>query len=136
MSWDNVEVLRAAFAAFNDRGIESAIDSFEHLLSDDFELEEATEVPDRERHGGRSGFLANLRKFEEEFEDLRVEPVSVVDLGDRLIVDVAISGRGRVSGAPIDARFAQLWSMRDGKAVSLRDYATKSEALGAARLSE
>ena len=66
----------------------------------------------------------------------RGDLAAVVDLGDRLVVDVAISGRGRVSGAYIDARFAQLWLIRDGKAVSLRDYATKSEALEAARSSE
>jgi ketosteroid isomerase-like protein len=32
--------------------------------------------------------------------------------------------------------FAQLWTIRDGRAVALRDYATKDEALEAAGLSE
>jgi ketosteroid isomerase-like protein len=32
--------------------------------------------------------------------------------------------------------FAQLWTVREGKAASLQDYATKAEALEAAGLSE
>ena len=47
-----------------------------------------------------------------------------------------MSGRGKGSGAPVEVTFAQLWSMRDGKAVGLRDYATKSEALEAVALRE
>jgi hypothetical protein len=35
----------------------------------------------------------------------------------------------------VEATIAQLGSLRDGKAVSLRDYATKSEAVEAAGLS-
>ena len=59
-----------------------------------------------------------------------------MDLGDRLVVVVSMSGRGKGSGAPVEVTFAQLWSMRDGKAVGLRDYATKSEALEAVALRE
>ena len=53
-----------------------------------------------------------------------------------VIVVVSMSGRGQGSSVPVEMTFAQLWSLRDGKAVSLRDYATRAEALAAVGLSE
>jgi ketosteroid isomerase-like protein len=55
-----------------------------------------------------------------------------VELGESLVVVVAIAGRGRAGGAPVETTIAQLWTLRNGRAVSLRDYPTKQEALEAA----
>ena len=136
MSQENVETLREMFAVVNDRGVQAATGAFGHLLDPEFELEEASNVPDRENHSGRDAFIANMAKLEESFEELRIEPIEFVDLGDKLVVVVSISGRGRGGGAPVEGRIAQLWTLSDGRAKSLRDYATKSEALEAAGLSE
>jgi ketosteroid isomerase-like protein len=136
MSEQNVETLRSCFALANDRGIDVATDAFSHLLDDEFTLEEAVEVPDSESYRGKEAFIANLRKLEEEFDELRIEPREFVDLGDRVVVVVSMAGRGRASGAAVEVTFAQLWSLRDGKAMSLRDFATKAEALEAVGLRE
>ncbi len=136
MSQENVDTVREMFAIFNDRGVEAATIAFGHLLSPDFGLEEAAELPDPGAFTGRDAFIANLAKLAEAFEELRMEPLEVVDLGDNVVVVVSISGRGRGGSAPVEATFAQLWSLRDGKAVSLRDYATRGEALEAVGLSE
>jgi len=136
MSEENVEILREVFATVTDQGVRAATDGFRELLDPEFELEEASNVPDQESHSGRDAFIANMAKLEESFEELRIVPIEFVDLGDRLVVVVSIAGRGRAGGVPVETTVAQLWSLRDGKAVSLRDYATKSEALEAAGLSE
>jgi ketosteroid isomerase-like protein len=93
-------------------------------------------LPDPESYTGREAFVANLAKLEESFDELRLEPLEIVDLGDRIVVVVSMTGRGRGSSAPVEATFAQLWALRDGKAVSLQDYATKAEALEAAERAE
>jgi ketosteroid isomerase-like protein len=72
-----------------------------------------------------------MAKLEESFEELRLEPLEVVDLGEKIVVVVSMSGTGRGSTAPVEMTFAQLWSLREWKAVSLRDYATKADALEA-----
>jgi ketosteroid isomerase-like protein len=136
MSQENVEIMREMFALVNDRGVQAATEAFGDLLDPEFELEEASNVPDRESHSGREAFIANMAKLEESFEELRLEPVEFVDLGDKLVVELLIAGRGRAGGAPVETTIAQLWSLRNGKAVSLRDFATKSEALEAAGVSE
>jgi ketosteroid isomerase-like protein len=136
MSQENVETLRKLFAVVNDRGIGGAIEEFEDLLDPSFRLEEAEDLPDPETHtGGKQAFIANMGKLEEVFDEVRMEPLEFVDLDDKIVVVVSMYGRGRGSGAPVEMTFTQLWSVRDGKAVSLRDFATKSEALKAAGLS-
>ena len=134
MSQDNVETIRAMFAIFNDRGVQAATDAFGHLLASDFRLDESGELPDRGAYAGKEAFIANLAKLEEAFDEVRMEPLEIEDHGERVVVVVLLRGRGRGSSAQVETTFTQLWSLRDGKAVSLHDYATKGEALEAAGL--
>ena len=136
MSQENVEALREMFAILNERGVGAATEAFGELLAPDFALEEAAEMPDSEAYTGREAFIENMGKLEESTEELRLEPLEIVDLGEKVIVVVSMSGRGQGSSVPVEMAFAQLWSLRDGKAVSLRDYATRAEALEAVGLSE
>jgi ketosteroid isomerase-like protein len=136
MSQENVETIREMFAIVNDRGVKAASEAFGDLLAPDFGLEEAAGLPDPEAYTGREAFIDNMAKLEESFEELRMEPLEIVNLGKKVVVVVSMSGRGQGSGAPVEMTFAQLWSLRDGKAVSLRDYATRAEALEAVGLSE
>ncbi len=135
MSQENVETLRQVFAIVNDRGVAAATEAFGDLLSPEFTLEEAEELPDPDAYSGREAFIANLAKLEEAFDELRMDPVEIVDLDNHIVVVVSLRGRGR-GGVPVETTFAQLWSLRDGKAISLRDYATKTDALEAVGLAE
>jgi ketosteroid isomerase-like protein len=134
MSQENVELLRRCFAIANERGVDAAADAFGHLLDDEFGLEEATDMPDRDSYQGKDAFIANMKKLEQDFDQLRIQPLEFVDLGEKLVVVVSMAGRGRASGAPVELTFAQLWTLREGKAVSLHDYASKAEALEAVGL--
>jgi ketosteroid isomerase-like protein len=136
MSQENLDTIREMFALLNESGARAATDAFGHLLAPDFGLQEAADLPDPAVYTGREAFIENIAKLEDSFEELRLEPLEVVDLDDRVVVLVSMSGRGRESGAPVEATFAQLWTLRAGKAVSLRDYATKAEALEAVGLTE
>jgi ketosteroid isomerase-like protein len=136
MSEENVQAIREAFRIVNERGATAATEALGHLLDPDFRLDEASDVPDRETHAGKEAFIANLAKLEESFDELQMEPVEFVDLEDRVVVVVSMTGRGRGSDVPVTARFVQLWSIREGKALSLRDFATKAEALEAAGAQE
>jgi ketosteroid isomerase-like protein len=136
MSQENVEAISAMFAIVNERGVGAATEAFGDLLAPDFALEEAADLPDPEAYTGREAFIENMAKLEESFEELRMEPLEIVDLGEKVIVVVSMSGRGQGSSVPVEMTFAQLWSLRGGRAVSLRDYATRAEALEAVGRSE
>jgi ketosteroid isomerase-like protein len=132
MSQEKVQAIRDAFRIFNESGVAAATDAFEDLLDPAFRLGEASEVPDRETHSGKGAFIANLAKLEESFDALQMEPIEIEDLEDQIVVVVSMTARGRGSDVPVETTFAQLWSLRNGRAVTLLDYATKAEALEAA----
>jgi ketosteroid isomerase-like protein len=86
---------------------------------------------------GREGVRDFLtRDLFEGFDRFRAEPLAFEDLGDAVLVTVRYVGRGESSGIELDQTFATLYRLRDGKAVSMRDYPTRAEALEAAGLSE
>jgi hypothetical protein len=74
--------------------------------------------------------------FEAEIEGLGVEPVKLLDVGDKVIASVRISGRGKSSGAPVELTLFSVSTFRNGLAYRMRNYATMSEALEAAGLSQ
>ena len=78
-----------------------------------------------------------FEEFLEIFEDVAVEAEEIIDGGeDRVIVVLRMTARARLSGVETELRFATLFMLRDGRIVRGREYATKEEALEAARLSE
>ena len=45
-------------------------------------------------------------------------------------------GRSKATGIPVDMRFAQLWTLRDGQGVRMQLFASVEEALEAVGLQE
>ena len=45
-------------------------------------------------------------------------------------------GASKATGIPVDMRFAQVWTYRDGQAMRMQMYANPDEAIEAAGLSE
>jgi ketosteroid isomerase-like protein len=71
---------------------------------------------------------------DEGFDDFRAEPLEYEDLGDAVLVTTRYTGRGESTGLAIDQTFASLYRFREGRMVSMRDYATRAEALEAANV--
>ena len=69
------------------------------------------------------------------FEDFTIDIEDVFDAGEELAVFLRLSGRGRESGAQVDARMAHVWTIREGRAIRLRQYLDRAAALEAVRLS-
>ena len=57
-----------------------------------------------------------------------------LDAGDQVVAIVRQSGRSKTTGLPVDMRFAQLWTLSDGKQTRMRMYADPEEALRTAGL--
>lgn len=130
MSEENVEVARAAWKAYGDRGLEAALDYF----AEDIVCEDFPELPDRATYEGKEGFRERYRQFTETWGDFVMEPVEFIDAGDDVVVAViAMTGRGMGSDAPMDAAAVFVYEVRDGKIVRDRPFESRSEAFEAAR---
>jgi ketosteroid isomerase-like protein len=75
-------------------------------------------------------------QMDEAFENIHYEIEDLLDLGDRIVVRVRGSARGKGSGIRIDGTLGHVWTLRAGKAVRFDVYPTWQEALEAAGVSE
>ena len=66
-----------------------------------------------------------------EWHDYKVMPEEFVDRGDRVVVTVRLQGRGRGSGVEVDARFYDVYTLRDGLIVRMDQFTERSQALAA-----
>jgi ketosteroid isomerase-like protein len=72
----------------------------------------------------------------EAFEDIRLDPEELLDLGDRVLVTTKLSGHGAGSAASFSQQVFQLFTFRRGLVVRQHDFQDRAKALEAAGLSE
>ena len=128
MAEANVETLRRGYRALNRRDLTGVMDLIdENLVWDAGDLSPDGQSPTP----GRESFAVFVRSWIDAFEDFRIEPREVIELGPFLLAVVRQSGRGRASGAPIDIEIVHLWTIDDGRAIRLQSHRTRDSALEA-----
>jgi ketosteroid isomerase-like protein len=85
---------------------------------------------------GLEGMREMRADISETWEDYRFELEETVDLDEHLLVVGRILGRGAGSGVPINQPLATLWTFRGDKAVRVKSFMSRQEALEAAGRSE
>ena len=134
MSQENVDVVRAQFAAFGRGGLE-AVTRFWHPDIEWRAIEGALDDVGLMR--GEDAVRRYYQDWIDTVDHLQVEVVEVIaEGGEQVVVVVRNSGRGRVSGAPSTGRYYVACIVRDGRIVSGREYGTRVQALAAAGLPE
>ena len=134
MSQDNVDVVRAQFAAFGRGGLE-AVTRFWHPDIEWRAIEGALDDVGLMR--GEDAVRRYYQDWIDTVDHLQVEVVEVIaEAGEQVVVVVRNSGRGRVSGAPSTGSYYVACIVRDGRIVSGREYGTRVQALEAVGLRE
>jgi ketosteroid isomerase-like protein len=88
-----------------------------------------------ETYRGREAAFAAYRTWMDSWEGYRRDPKEIVDLGDRVLVLVRESGRGKGSGAPTEAQIAMILTFRRGRVVKHQEFLGWDEALETVGLS-
>jgi ketosteroid isomerase-like protein len=132
MSQENVEIVRVGLQAFARRDIE-AMDAFmrEHVAPD-AEFESVMTGQVYKGAQGARDMAADL------WETVDYVPATeeIIDLGERVVAVLQISGRGTRSGVPVSQRVAVVWTFEDERIVRGKSFASRAEALEAAELRE
>jgi uncharacterized protein len=122
------ETVRALFEAFN-RGDMGA---FLELCDPDIEWDLSRRLIDPEIYSGREGVGEFFEQQREVWEEApRMEIDELIDAGEDVVAFVRVRGRGKGSGVEVEAEIAQIWTIRDGKAIRLQYYGDRREALRA-----
>jgi ketosteroid isomerase-like protein len=128
MSQESLEMLRRAHERFREEGE----DVIYEYMDPDIELTAIEEMPGNRTHRGHAGVHDWFELLRESFGDFTWEPRNYADLGEHVLVDTQFIAEGRESGVPVEVTVYNLWTVQDGKAVRVRGYLNRSDALAAA----
>ncbi len=121
-----IAALRGAYAAFNRGDIDAAVQP----LDTDIKWSEPAEFPGGGTYHGREGAKRYLTQSRARAEVIS-EPERFIVAGTRIVVFV--HARVRPTGGKDsewqDVRLANVYTVRDGKAIQMRAFADRQEAL-------
>jgi ketosteroid isomerase-like protein len=84
---------------------------------------------------GFSEVEAATKDWLQSWEWFRIELEGLIDAGEKVVALTRSLGRPRGGASDVTAIRAEVWTMRDGKAIAFRGYADREEALQAAGVS-
>jgi ketosteroid isomerase-like protein len=133
MSQENVELVRAAFAAWNAHRYQAVFAHFHPELV----YHPRADEPDPSPHVGRDVYERLVSGFVDSFSEVTFEVLEVIDAGDHVIVSTVLHAVPHGQGsASVRDTYVFVHKLRDGLVVEGWEYRTKQEALEAVGLSD
>ncbi len=133
MSQENVDALQIVYEEWGRGNFRPTF----NVYGPDMEWGWSEEFPDV--HGVfRDPELRSSRMLEwlGQWEDWRIAAEEYISADDFVVVLCRYTGRGKESGATVDTAGAHVWTMREGRAIRLEIFSSRSKALEAAGLRE
>jgi len=93
-------------------------------------------LPETGTYHGPEAIGGYMRGFLEAWDEAAIAGEDFTVAGDRVLVSVHQQATGIGSGAPVDMRYFQVWTFRDGRVIRIESIHDRSEALEAAGLEE
>jgi ketosteroid isomerase-like protein len=136
MSQENVEIVRAMFAAWNARPREPDFSQVHPELV----YHPRADEPDPSPHVGRDAYERLIHGFLDSFSEVTFEVLELIDADDHVIASTVLHAvlreGGSASGAGVSDTYVFVLKLRDGLVVEGWEYRTRQEALDAIGLSE
>ena len=137
MSEENVEIVRRAFAAFQEGLLHgdpgAAYDT--GLLADDAEWV-TPGLMGGQSFIGRQGFAEFMRTWTEGFDGWDVQIERLIDAGDDQVVGLFHqTATGKASRVPVELEQAVVYDLDGGRVVRMRNFLDRADAFEAAGLS-
>jgi ketosteroid isomerase-like protein len=119
------ETIRGSYAALNNGDLQGAMAA----LHREAVWIESAELPGGDEFRGREAIEAFLEGFLEQWDVFHQRVESTVQRQDRILVNIQMTAVGRESGAEVNARYAHLWTMRDGLGAAVDAFYDPESAL-------
>lgn len=123
---NNVDIVRRGYEEFSSTG-ELQVD----IIASDFvwDMSHFRGWPEQQSYEGAHGTRAFLTAWAEAWQDWEIEVESLHDAGDQVLAITRQRGRSKSTGVEVEMRFAQLWTLRDGKQTRMEMYSDPEEAM-------
>jgi uncharacterized protein len=119
MSQQDVETMRRAYDAFNRGDVPAVLQVFDEAI--EWHEPGGGNAPSGTFRGPQSVANDVFATVQQNFEEFTAEPQQFIDSGDHLVVVGRFRGRSK-SGQQLDAPFAHVWTMRNGKAQAFQHH--------------
>jgi ketosteroid isomerase-like protein len=130
MSETNADLVRERFGPMRDGDVEALLP----LIHPEFEVTTPPGLaaePDTYR--GPEGIRRYFESFYEVMDRVGFEPDDFIAVGERVVVPVTLTARGRTTGIETSQKVVQVWELKDEMAYRIEVFATLEEAMEAAR---
>jgi ketosteroid isomerase-like protein len=117
--------LQGAYAAFNRGDMEAAVAP----LDAEIEWTEPAEFPGGGTYHGREAAKRYLTQSRAAWAEVSSEPEQFITAGNRIVVFVHARVRAKGSNEWQDVRLADVYTFHDGRAIQMRAFADRREAL-------
>jgi ketosteroid isomerase-like protein len=132
MSQENVEIVRGAFAEF-ERGNFWVPGIFDPSIR----VVWLSPIAGGEQESiGLDAMGNTVKEWMQSWEHVTNVPEQIIDAGDQVVVIAEWRGRGKASGVFTTWRYGAVWTVRDGKVISIVSYTDPAEGLEAVGLLE
>jgi ketosteroid isomerase-like protein len=118
-----IETLVTGYDAWNRRDFETLVG-----LQRNLEFVPVTQSPDMPVFSGRTGAEQFWTNLLETWETFAFTPLVFEPSGDQVLVDVAVSAKGRGSGIELEERWAHLFTLQDGELVRMQAFTSGDDA--------
>jgi uncharacterized protein len=127
MSQENVEVVRRIFETWSRGDFEAAV----ALMDPGIEWYDPPRQPGPVLRVGHAGVEESLREWMGAWEEWNYDAHQFIDLGHAVLQIGRQSGRGKGSQVEVADDLFHVWKLRDGRAVEMRMFTDRAEALEA-----
>ena len=134
MSEENVEIVRQAVEEFNELGFDGI--GVSELIADDFEFHEPPEQPAPRVARGREEVRKLAGEFDAAWAEHQSDPEEIRAVGPDKVLLISLERFKGRDGIKVEAPFAAIFTLRDGKIMRWQAFWDRQKALEAAGLSE
>ena len=121
------DAILSSYEAVNRGDIDAAMEA----LAEDAEWYESGVLPEPQVHRGRAAIAAFLTDFLAQWESFEQTIGETREVGEKVAAFIHLTAVGRGSSIEVDARYAHVWTMRDGVGVRVDAYYEEANALRA-----
>lgn len=129
MAESNIEVLSLMVGEWNRRGLDAMIEDYWH---EDVEWIDSPDFPDATTTHGRDEVAARLRSIRDALGHWELEIVELRPMGEEMFVEYVVTTGEQPSGAVTRQHWFQLMRIEGGKAIRVRNFTGRDQALAAA----
>lgn len=125
------EIVKDLYAAFGRGDVAAVLGAFDPAI--EWNDAESFFYADRNPYIGPQAIAEGVfGRIIGDVENFAVMPANIIDGGDTVVAEGRYTGTWRATGTPVNAQFAHVWHVRDGKIVRFQQYTDTAQWVKAA----